>query len=151
MRALPVVWSNDPERVGEGLSLLAQATTIEPNYPLALSLASWCHAQQVIYLRSHDPTRDRETAVSLAQRAARLDSDDPLVLTALSAAYTLVRRLDLAGPLLEKALVIDPNSAWAWQRSGWLKVYLDEPDLALQQFERSSAHSIRSGSIRSSV
>jgi hypothetical protein len=34
---------------------------------------------------------------------------------------TLVRKLDLATPLLEKALLIEPNSTWAWQRSGWLK------------------------------
>jgi adenylate cyclase len=137
MRALPTVWSNDPDGALQGLSLLEQAIKLDPTYPLALALASWCHAQQVIYLRSRDTASDREKALELAKRAARLDSDDPLVLTALSAAYTLVRKLDLATPFLEKALLIDPNSAWAWQRSGWLNMYLGNSEVAIQHFERS--------------
>src|SRR5262249_19596636 len=37
----------------------------------------------------------------------------------------------------ERALVLDPNSAWAWNRSGWLQSYLDKPDVAIEHFERS--------------
>jgi hypothetical protein len=33
-------------------------------------------------------------------------------------------------------LVIDPNSAWAWNRSGWVKNYLDVQDAAIKEFER---------------
>jgi len=128
---------NDPEGAVQGLSLLEQAIKLDPTYPFALALASWCHPQQVIYLRSRDAASDREKALDLALRAARLDSEDPLVLTALSAAYTLVRKLDLAAPFLEKALLIDPNSAWAWQRSGWLNMYLGNPQIAIEHFERS--------------
>jgi hypothetical protein len=117
MRALPAVWSSDREGVAEGLRLLEQAVSLDPGYALAKALASWCHAQQVVYLRSLDPSSDRQRAVELAEQAACLDSDDPLVLTALSAAYTLTRRHDLAAPPIERALVIDPNCAWAWQRS----------------------------------
>ena len=43
----------------------------------------------------------------------------------------------MAGPFLEKALLIDPNSAWAWQRSGWLNVYLGHSEAAIEHFERS--------------
>jgi adenylate cyclase len=38
--------------------------------------------------------------------------------------------------MLEKALILDPNSAWAWNRSGWLESYLDRPDTAIEHFER---------------
>ena len=137
MRALPTVWSNEPDGASQGLSLLEQAIKLDPTYPLALALASWCLAQQVIYLRSRDLASDREKALELARQAARLDSDDPLVLTALSAAYMLVRELDLAAPFLEKALLIDPNSAWAWQRSGWLHTYRSRSETAIEHFERS--------------
>jgi adenylate cyclase len=37
---------------------------------------------------------------------------------------------------LERALVIDPNSAWAWNRSGWVKNYLSMQDAAIKDFER---------------
>ena len=136
-RALPTVWSNEPDGAVKGLSLLEQAIKLDPTYPLALALASWCLTQQVIYLRSRDVASDREKALELARQAARLDSDDPLVLTALSAAYMLVRELDLAAPFLEKALLIDPNSAWAWQRSGWLHTYRSRSKTAIEHFERS--------------
>jgi adenylate cyclase len=136
MRAMPTVWSHDPELALQALEHLERAMSLDPNYALAKSLASWCHAQQVIYLRSSDPSRDRELALTLAEQAARLDSNDPLVLTTLSAAYTLSGRLDRAATLIERALQLDPNSAWAWQRSGWIHVYKAQPELALDHFGR---------------
>jgi adenylate cyclase len=135
MRAMPTVWSNDPETAKQALELLGRATALDPDYALAKSMASWCHAQQVMYLRSPDPQRDRERALALTEEAARLDSNDPLVLTTLSAAYTLSGRLDRASTLIEKALQLDPNSAWAWQRSGWIHVYREQPELALDHFK----------------
>ena len=32
--------------------------------------------------------------------------------------------------------MLDPNSAWAWQRSGWLNLYLDHPEVAIEHFNR---------------
>ena len=29
-----------------------------------------------------------------------------------------------------------PNSAWAWNRNGWLGVYLGQPELAMESFNR---------------
>ena len=66
MRALPTVWTNDPDGAVQGLALLEQAIKLDPTYPLALALASWCHAQQVIYLNSRDKASDREKALELA-------------------------------------------------------------------------------------
>jgi adenylate cyclase len=137
MRAMPIAWSNDSEAAAQGLALLERAMALDPAYALAKSLASWCYAQRVVYFRSADPARDRARALELAEAAAELDSDDPLVLTTLSAAYTLVRRLDLASVLIEKALLLDPNSAWAWHRSGWLNVFLGKSEVAIQHFQRS--------------
>jgi adenylate cyclase len=135
MRAMPTVWSNDPETATQALKLLERAMTLDPDYALAKSMASWCHAQQVMYLRSSDPQWERERALALAEEAARLDSNDPLVLTTLSAAYTLSGRVDRASTLIEKALQLDPNSAWAWQRNGWIHLYKDQPELALDHFK----------------
>jgi adenylate cyclase len=137
MRALPAVWSNDVETAAQSLALLEEAMRLDPGYALAKSLASWCHAQNIVYLRSSDPQRDRERALILAEEAERLDSSDPLVLTALSGAYTLAGRLERASPLIEKALRLDPNSAWAWQRSGWILFYKAQPERALEHFKRS--------------
>lgn len=137
MRAMPIAWSNDPDAAAQGLALLERAMALDPSYALAKSLASWCYAQRVAYLRSSDPAADRARGLELAEEAARLDSSDPLVLTTLGGAYTLARRLDIASVLIEKALQLDPNLAWAWHRSGWLHVYLEKGEIAIDHFQRS--------------
>ena len=139
MRAFPSVWSQDPEQAAEALRLAQRAATLDPNYPLPKALAAWCYAQRVTYMRTSDAAEDRATALRLAQEAATLDNNDPLVLTVLSAAYGLVGEFSLALATIEKALAIDPNSAWAWLRSGWSHHYAGEPDMAIEHF----AHSMR--------
>jgi adenylate cyclase len=137
LRAYPNVWSLERAANVEALKLLSQAIAIEPGYSLALSLAAWCHAQQVVYNWSADPEIARAEALRLAQTAiAAGGEDDPTILTVLGAAYTIVYNHDVAARFLEKALALDPNSAWAWNRSGWLQSYRDHPEVAIEHFER---------------
>jgi adenylate cyclase len=135
MRALPAVWSQDIETTEEGLRLAEQAMVFDPGYALPKALAAWCYAQRVTYMRTPVPAEDRARAIKLAQEAASLDSDEPLVLTVLSAAYSLNRQLDLGLATIKKAVALDPNSAWAWLRSGFLHSYT-EPDVAIEHFRR---------------
>jgi adenylate cyclase len=137
LRAYPSVWSLERTANVEALKLLGKAVAIEPGYPLALSLAAWCHAQQVVYNWSADPEGARAEALRLAQMAtAAGGEDDPTILTVLGAAHTIVGNHAIAARLLEKALALDPNSAWAWNRSGWLQSYLDHPEVSIEHFER---------------
>jgi len=59
LRAYPKVWSLERTANAEALKLLNQAIAIEPDYPLALSLAAWCHAQQVVYNWAAEPASVR--------------------------------------------------------------------------------------------
>jgi adenylate cyclase len=136
LRAYPKVWSLERTANAEALKLLNQAIAIEPDYPLALSLAAWCHAQQVVYNWAAEPASVRNEALRLAQAAAAASGEDPTILTVLGAAYSIVRSHGVAARLLEKALALDPNSAWAWNRSGWLQTYLANPDTSIDHFER---------------
>ena len=136
LRALPLVWSINRTHSEKAQVLLERALSVEPDYPLALSLAAWCHAQRVAYNWTDAIAEEREIALRLAQQAATISRDDPMVLAILGAAHTIVRDFQIAGEHLERALSLDPNSAWAWNRSGWLNVHTAQPDLAIQQFER---------------
>jgi adenylate cyclase len=136
MRAMPAVWSFDLGERAEALRQLQHAIDLDPRYALAQALAAWCHAQSATYHGTADPVRERLLAIQLAETAARLDSDDEIVLTVLAAAYSLSNDHARAGPLIEKALLLNPNSAWTWQRSGWLNFYLGHYDLALEHFSR---------------
>jgi adenylate cyclase len=136
IRALPAVWSADQEALEEGLRLTQRAISLDPRYALPKALASWCHARRVSHMLSPNPEEEIAQALKLAQEAASLDSSEPLVLTALSSAYTFTRDYDRATALIEKALALDPNSAWAWTRSGFLNVYKGHPELAMEHFQR---------------
>jgi adenylate cyclase len=136
LRAYPSVWSLERVANAEALSLLNQAIAIEPDYPLALALSAWCHAQQVVYNWATEPAHLRAEALRLAQAAAAVGGEDPTILTVLGAAHTIVRNYDIAARLLERALALDANSAWAWNRSGWLQSYLGNPDVSIEHFER---------------
>ncbi len=137
MRALPSAWAMEREANVEALGLLQQAMALDPNYAFAKALAAWCHAQRLPYLWTTKPDQERALALELAKAAARLDSDDPMVLTTLAWAHTASHEFQQAAPIIEKALWLDPNSAWAWQSSGKLKTFMNEPDAGIQHFERS--------------
>ncbi len=136
MRALPHVWALQRDDNAKATDLLEHAIARDPEYPMALALAAWCQAQQITYLWSADIEASKERALRYAERAARADDADPLVLTLLATAQMLVHRLDEAESQLARALAIDPNLAWGWNRSGWLHVYRGEPETAIEHFER---------------
>jgi adenylate cyclase len=50
--------------------------------------------------------------------------------------HTFVRNYGTARVLLERALALDPNCAWAWSRLGWIENYTDQADKAIASFER---------------
>lgn len=136
MRAFKHVWALEKAEAAKGLKQLNQALEKEPDYPLALALAAWCHAQGSVYNWVSDIENSKSTALGLAERAADLSADDPLILTVLGTVHTFVRNYGAARVLLQRAVVIDPNSAWAWSRLGWLSTYADRPSEAKEHFER---------------
>jgi tetratricopeptide (TPR) repeat protein len=62
-----------------------------------------------------------------------------MALTLSSGALTLAHRLDQAELLNERALALDPWSAWAWVRRGWLSAYRGHGDDAIRDL-RTALH-----------
>lgn len=136
MRAMQHVWLLEKDEANKGLELLGEALKIDPDYPLALALAAWCWAQRSVYNWWDDPSEAKDEALKLADRAARQSGEDPLILTVVGTVHTFARNYGVARVLLERALAIDPNSAWAECRLGWLDVYSDQGEKAKEHFER---------------
>src|SRR6201994_4000243 len=136
MRAMPHVWALEKEESAKALELLEKALAVDPEYPLALALAGWCHAQRAVYNWVDDIADNQAKARSFAERAAALSGDDPLILAILGAVHTFVRNYGTARILLERALVLDPNCAWAWSRLAWIENYSDQTDKEIEYFER---------------
>src|ERR1700723_1565989 len=135
MRAMPHVWALEKDESAKALELLEKALSMAPDYPLAMALAGWCHAQRSVYNWADDISGSQAMARSLAERAVDLSGDDPLILAVLGAVHTFVRNYGTARVLLERALALDPNCAWAWSRLGWINNYTDQPRNAIRNFE----------------
>lgn len=136
MRAMALVWSHERDDNTRAIELLEDARALDPSYGIAIALQAWCIGQQLAYNWAEDRAEATERLLDLSRRGERMGEEDPLVLTALGAAQTFVRNLGEARVLLERAVRIDPNSAWAWSRLGWLKCYLDLPTDAIEHFDR---------------
>ena len=134
MRAFPFAWSLDLDDANRAIELLKKAVEIDPDYALAYSMWSWCEGQKIVYQWNHDTDTTVEKAIDLASKAFALDPNDPTVLTCLATAQTFARRLAEAGDNIERALKLDPNSAWAWARYGWLQYYTGNGDEGIQAF-----------------
>jgi len=137
MRAMRHVWMLEKEEAAKGLDLLEKALQIDSDYHLALALAAWCHAQRSVYNWSADAKASITEALKLAERAAHSGGEEPLTLTVLGTVHSLARNHETSRVILERAIVIDPNSSWAWSRLGWLDVYTSRPDTAEEKFQRS--------------
>lgn len=135
MRAMRHVWMQEQHESARALELLESALEIDPDYPLALALSAWCWAQHTVYNWADDIEEIRARTLVMAERAAGFSGDDPLILSVLGVVHTFARNFGTARILLERAIAIDNNAAWALSRLGWLEVYADRPELAFQHFE----------------
>ncbi|MBM1175177.1 adenylate/guanylate cyclase domain-containing protein [Microvirga arabica] len=136
MQAMPHVWALEKQEAERALALLNKALEIDPDYPLALALAAWCWAQRSVYSWVANVSDAKVRALSLGERAATLSNDEPLILAILGAVHTFARNFGTARVLLERAIALDPNAAWALSRLGWLEVYSGRPEAAHAYFER---------------
>ena len=136
MQALPHVTALDRQSNAAGLALLEQALQRDPGYVSALAMAAWCHAQRCVYSWTQDFAFDSRKALELAARAVHQAADDAFSLSMLGAAHTLVRDFEPAEELLSRAVTIEPNCSWGWNRLGWLHGYRDRCRESISCFER---------------
>ncbi|HEV7307718.1 adenylate/guanylate cyclase domain-containing protein [Ensifer sp.] len=142
MRAYPNLWGRRKETNHEAIELLCQAVAVDPDYGRAHALLAWCYASDASYLWTEQPQRALENARASVEAAGAV-GDDPTALTAAGAAMSICGEQDRAQSLIEKALALDPNNAWAWARLGWLAIFRDEAALAPERFQRGMALSPR--------
>ena len=82
---------------------------------------------------------DRQKEVTetarLARQAVQLGKDDAVVLSMAGHALAAVLHEFDAGQLfIDRALALNPNLARAWSSSGWLRIWMGDPDTAIRHF-----------------
>ena len=138
LRAFPFAFATYPRAARQALDLLNRAMEIDPGYAPATALAAWCHAKLVLLNGTPCPGQERSHALLLSERAGILDPDDPLVLTARCAVHTMAGQLEHAGALIARVLALEPTFIWGWERSGWVRAFAGEPEVAIKHFEQAS-------------
>ena len=135
MRAFPKLWGQNAAAIDQAIPIVEDAIRIDPHYGRAHALLAWCHALRVTYLWTKEPERDVDIARRAVEKSLGLIDDDPTALTAAGAATGFCGDQEGASALIQQALTLDPNNAWAWTRWGWIGIYRDEPEQAMKRFE----------------
>ncbi|WP_249135735.1 MULTISPECIES: adenylate/guanylate cyclase domain-containing protein [unclassified Bradyrhizobium] len=121
----------------EALRLFNSAIELDPDFASAYGRAAHCYA----IARANgwiSVTRNEIAEVTrLAQRAVELGKDDPIALASGGWALAfVVRDLEVGAGLIDRALVLNSNWAEAWSFGGWVKIWLGEPEAAIERFAR---------------
>ena len=125
------------QKYDDALCLFNRAIELDPAFAAAYGRAAICYA----YARSNGwklETSDEDGEVrTLVRRAVEFGKEDAMALSAggWALAY-VVRDLEAAAALMDRALALNSNLAQAWFCGGWAKNWSGEPKLAIERFAR---------------
>jgi adenylate cyclase len=136
LRALAVFRPITKQGVFEALRLLEQAIAIDLQYGPALAFAALCHMRLIIDGWTSEPETDRRKAIDLARQALHAADNDPEIVAnaALVLAY-FGEDIGAMMGLVDRALALNPSFARGWFRSGVLRAWAGQPDLAIEHVE----------------
>ena len=124
------------ESLAEALQLLQRALELDPGFAAAAALAGACHMENVLRSYAIDPQFERKEAVRLMRLALRLDRHDPDTLaTAALISALLVGDCEAEIEMADRAIALNPNSYYIWDRRGWVYKIAGQPAEAIRSFE----------------
>jgi TolB-like protein len=122
------------------LAHFQRSIDLDQSFASAYGMAARCYSQRKAGGWVMDRARETAEAERLARRAVELGKDDALALaTAGIALAFVVGDIDDGAAFIEQALVLNPNLAWAWLFSGYVRTWLGEPEIAIERI----AHAMR--------
>jgi TolB-like protein len=120
----------------EAVSLLKAALALDPSYAAAAARVAYCY-MGLRWFGFRVSDTELAEAGQLAELAIRLGPDDPEALSmgAWGAAY-LTRSYGMAESSSDRALALNPNSSYAWMARGWVLILCNQPERAVEAFQR---------------
>jgi tetratricopeptide (TPR) repeat protein len=121
------------EGTNEALRLFHRAVELDPDFASAYGMAAYCYVWRKINGWTVNFEQEMGEARRLARRAVDLGQDDAVALT--FGGYTLAHAagdVEGAAAFIDRALTLNPNLVAAWHYSGWTRVWLGEPDIAIE-------------------
>lgn len=125
------------ESTSEALRQFHKAIELDPGFAAAYAMAAFCYSQRKAFGWVTNRSQDIAEAAPLARRAVELTRDDALAISraGLVLAY-VVQDFDAGALLIDRARGLNPNLSAVWHASGWLRVWIGEPDTAIEHLER---------------
>jgi TolB-like protein/class 3 adenylate cyclase len=137
LRAVAKYCEFNDEALNEAVALVYRAIEIDPDYAAAASAIGVCRVTQ--RSQGWGPVSDADIAdaVRLSRRVFQQRWDDPEALIwAANTVRTLTGEITAAAAAIDRALTLNPNSAWAWSINGWNLISSSMPDRAAEAFQR---------------
>ena len=136
LRALPEFYACTQERTDRALLLLDQALERDPNFIAAVILVENCWSLKANQGWLPGPQTQSEV-MRYARRAVQIDKDNAEALATLARRVSgIERNYQEAASLAERAVALNPNSAFAWRQAGWAFIYAARPAMALEYLQR---------------
>ena len=137
LRGMAAFHQDSKDLNSEALPLFYKAIDLDPNFASAYGMAARCYSQRKGGGWATDRAHDIAETARLARRAGVLGWDDAFALcTAGIALAFVVGDVEDGAAFIERALALNPNLNWAWLFSGWVKVWLGEPEVAIEREAR---------------
>ena len=138
LRVLPLILASNGPSAERAMAMLGSAVGLHPADAVLTALLACCHLQLIGYDATVTVAGGREVARRLSQTAGLLDNGDPMVTIARATVAGGLLQPDEDEALTARALAMDPTSAWAWERQGYLRLRRPEDaDIAIGDFQRS--------------
>jgi TolB-like protein/Flp pilus assembly protein TadD len=137
LRGLARVYLWTREGSDEARRLFYKAIELDPDFASAYGMVGYGYVQRKANGWMTDRTREIAEAVVVARRAAELGEDDANALSRAGQTLAFVAgELDAGAALIDRALALNPNLATGWFNSGFVRVWLGEPELAIEHLTR---------------
>jgi TolB-like protein len=137
LRALANGYLMTKDESAEVLRLAHKAIELDPGFASAHGVAAWFHTRRAVNKWTDDGVRERADALRMARRAAELGKEDAFCLSFAGYAFTFAgREIEHGAALGDRAIELNPNLALAWGISGWLRLVLGQPDVAIERMAR---------------
>lgn len=124
------------EDTDTALGLFRSALELDPEFASAYAMASLCYTRRKLQGWMAQRAQEVSEGARLARCAAKFGRDDAnaLAFAGFTLAYTALD-LEDGGAYVSQAVSLNANHAPAHHFSGWIKVWLGEPELAIQHFD----------------
>ncbi len=139
LRGLATIYRSPSDRKGsdDALREFLEAIDLDEDFAMAYGIAAWCYVWRKANGWMVDRAGEIAEAERFARRAVALGKDDAATLARGGHALAfVVGDLDAGVTFVDRALTLNPNVAVAWYLSGFVRIFIGEPDLALAHFAK---------------